>query len=124
MKDHNRGRTVEEMINLSLPATRSVLYQLNGKDDIYHIGGHKLYYREPVLRRTVSGRHYRMAPAMAELLMTDIAQPVGAHTTEPPTVLATTEETLIRLEDYVESRELDPRGIANGIREALTLPRR
>jgi hypothetical protein len=126
MKEEDRGRanTLQQMINLSSPATRAVLYQLNWADDIWSLSQHKVYEREPVMRRTASGKHYRMAPALAEILMAHPVKPVGTHDTNPPTVLVALEETMIRLESYVEQSQLDPRGIASGIREALGMPTR
>jgi hypothetical protein len=124
MKDHKKSNLgpAEAIINQMSPEAREVLYQLNGERDRTYLGDHKLYYRTPALRRTIKGGHYRMKPAMAELLMAETVEPAGAHPTEPPTVLATVTETLARLRNYVEASDLDPRGIANGIRQAVGMP--
>lgn len=102
-----------------------VLYQLNGESDRTHFGSSELYMREPVLRRTRNGAHYRMRPQLAKLLMADVAEPADGYKTCPPTALVTVEETLGKLCEYIgraADHGVEPGDIAGGIREALGMP--
>lgn len=119
------------MINLMTPETRNVLYALNGYND-YEYGGYdeslgrrqRIYWRERALSRTESGRHYRMAPELAQLLMAETVEPVGAHPTDPPTVLVTSEETLSKLDTLVTAAGMDPVEVIATIRQELGIPHR
>lgn len=130
MKSNNTEKEpLGTKINRLRPETRNVLYALNGAAD-YVDGGYdswlgrrqRIYWRERALSRTESGRHYRMTPQLAQLLMAETVEPVGAHPTNPPTVLVTADEILAKLDQHVTQSDIGPREVVMAIRQQLGIP--